>query len=285
MNPLRIERPETLAAALALLMNENTRPLAGGTDLLIERRRAPFAAEETWVALGDLDELKRIELKDGVWHIGPLVTHAELAKHEELQHVASFLPEAASLVGSPQIREQGTIGGNIANAASCADTVPPLIALNAELAYQSVKRKRRVALMDFFLAPYKTILQRDELITDIYFPSPPPTARTSFLKLGRRQALAISRVSVAVLVSGNDVLDDARISVGSALPRYGRLSEAEEIVKNSPPSQERFKEAGRAGSAEVIRTAGRRWSTDYKEPVLTALISRALCIACDIPWK
>ena len=285
MNPLRIERPETLEAALALLMTENTRPFAGGTDLLVERRRTPFDADETWVALGDLSALKGIELKNGFWHIGPLVTHAELAKHEELRRAASFLPEAASLVGSPQIREQGTIGGNIANAASCADTVPPLIALNAELAYQSVKRKRRVALSDFFLAPYKTILQHDELITDIYFPSPPPTARTSFLKLGRRQALAISRVSVAVLVSGNDVLDDVRISVGSALPRYGRLSEAEDIVKNSPPSQELFKKAGRAGSAEVIRTAGRRWSTDYKEPVLAALISRALCIACDIPWK
>ena len=285
MNPLRIERPDTLAAALAFLMNENSRPLAGGTDLLIERRRAPFAANETWIALDDLSELKEIKLKDGFWHIGPLTTHAELAKHEELRRVASFLPEAASLVGSPQIREQGTIGGNIANAASCADTVPPLIALNAELAYQSVKRKRRVALSDFFLAPYKTILQHDEIITDIYFPSPPQTARTSFLKLGRRQALAISRVSVAVLVNGNDVLDDVRISVGSALPRYGRLSEAEDIVKNSPPSQELFKKASRAGSAEVIRTAGRRWSTDYKEPVLASLISRALCIACEIPWK
>ncbi|MBU1706309.1 xanthine dehydrogenase family protein subunit M [bacterium] len=285
MNPQRIERPDTLAAALALLMNKNSRPLAGGTDLLIERRRAPFAADETWIALSDLDELKKIELKDDVWHIGPLVTHAELAKHEELRRVASFLPEAASLVGSPQIREQGTVGGNIANAASCADTVPPLIALNAELTYQSVKRKRRVALSDFFLAPYKTILQRDELITDIYFPAPPKTARTSFLKLGRRQALAISRVSVAVLVNGDDVLDDVRVSVGSALPRYGRLSEAEDIVRNSPPSPERFKEAGRAGSAEVVRTAGRRWSTDYKEPVLAALISRALCMAYDIPWK
>lgn len=285
MNPKRIERPDTLTAALALLQHENAKPLAGGTDLLINRRTAPFEADEIWIALGGLSELKKIHHEDNHWHIGPLATHAELAQHEKLKNIAPFLPDAASHVGSPQIREQGTVGGNIANAASCADTVPPLIALGAELTLQSAAGKRITPLTDFFIAPYKTERKHDELITDITFKDPSQDARTAFLKLGRRRALAISRLSVAVLVTGNETLKDVRISVGSALPKFGRLNEAEEILQNASPSFDLFREAGRAGSAQVVRIAGRRWSTEYKEPVLAALISRALCIACDIPWQ
>jgi len=292
MNPRRIERPTALPEALSLLRIENAWPMAGGTDLMIGRRRAPFDADEIWVALGRLDGLRNIRHEKGRWHIGPLVTHAELAGHAELQRVAAFLPQAASLVGSPQIRAQGTVGGNIANAASCADTVPPLIALGAEITLESAEQKRTLSLSDFFLAPYKTVRKRDELITDISFSDLPqsprtrgPTSRTAFLKLGRRQALAISRLSVAVFVSGNEVLDDVRISVGSVLPRFGRLHEAEEMLKGFPPASDRFREAGRAGSAEAVRIAGRRWSTDYKEPVLAALIHRGLCVACGISWQ
>jgi CO/xanthine dehydrogenase FAD-binding subunit len=292
MNPRRIERPTTLPEALSLLKSKNARPMAGGTDMMIERRHFPFDANETWVALGRLRDLRNISHKAGCWHIGPLVTHAELANHIELQRVAAFLPQAASMVGSPQIRAQGTVGGNIANAASCADTVPPLIALGAEITLESAEQKRKLPLADFFVAPYKTVRRRDELVTDISFPdllqSPRtrgPTTRTAFLKLGRRQALAISRLSVAVLVVGNEALDDVRISVGSVLPRFGRLHDAEEMLKGKPAQRDLFREAGRAGSAEAVRIAGRRWSTDYKEPVLAALIHRALCIACDVSWQ
>lgn len=285
MNPRRIERPTTLSEALSVLRLEGTRPFAGGTDLMIQRRQAPFETDEIWVSLGRIDELKDIHQRDGFWHIGPLVTHDDLARHEELNRVAAFLPVAASLVGSPQIRAQGTVGGNIANAASCADTVPPLIALDTKIVLESAAQKRELALSDFFVAPYKTVRKQDELITDIFFPTPPKTTRTAFLKLGRRQALAISRISVAVLVSGNETLDDVRISVGSVLPRFGRLSEAEEMLRGFPPSSNRFREAGRAGSAEAVRIAGQRWSTDYKEPVSAALISRALYNACGISWE
>lgn len=285
MNPRRIERPTTLPEALSLLKSENARPMAGGTDMMIERRHSPFDANEIWVAIGRLEGLRNIDHETGRWHIGPLVTHTELAGHTELQRVAAFLPHAASLVGSPQIRAQGTVGGNIANAASCADTVSPLIALGAEITLKSADKKRTIALADFFLAPYKTIRKLDELITDISFPDLPRGSRTAFLKLGRRQALAISRLSVAVLVTGNETLDDVRISVGSVLPRFGRLSEAEEMLKGKVAQRDIFREAGRAGSAEAVRIAGRRWSTDYKEPVLAALIHRALCIACGIPWQ
>jgi CO/xanthine dehydrogenase FAD-binding subunit len=284
MNPRRIEHPATLAETLEVLKLEGARPLAGGTDLMIQRRRAPFDADETWISLNSLQELKGIHQRNGSWHIGPLVTHDELAGHVELRRVAAFLPEAVSLVGSPQIRSQGTVGGNIANGASCADSVPPLIALSAKIVLQSASGKRELAVSDFFLAPYRTIRKRDELITDIFFPAPSETTRTAFLKLGRRQALAISRISVAVLVSGRDGLDDVRISVGSVLPRFGRLSEAEEMLKGRLAQRDLFREAGRAGSTEAVRIAGRRWSTDYKEPVLAALISRALCNACGISW-
>src|SRR5208283_4982907 len=125
--------------------------------------------------------------------------HTGVAFSKLLQERAKLLSSAASVIGSPQVRERGTVGGNIMNAAACADTVPPLIALGARVTLQSKAGCRELALADLFVKPYQTKAKPDELLTDIRFPKLPPGARSAFIKLGRRNALSISRMSVAVV--------------------------------------------------------------------------------------
>ncbi|GAG44948.1 unnamed protein product, partial [marine sediment metagenome] len=149
--------------------------------------------------------------------IGALVTHAQIEKSTELHKRALLLCEASAEIGSPQIRNRGTIGGNICNASACADTIPPLITLGAQLAIHSVRGKRHLPLEDAIPAPYETVLADDEILTEISFPSLPIGAGSAFVKLGRRKALSISRMSIAVALerdhSGN--LRRVRIAAGS----------------------------------------------------------------------
>jgi len=164
------------------------------------------------------------------------------------------------------------------NAAACADTVPPLIALNARIKLISSKGERTVMLSEFFVKPYETVAQRDEILVDIRFPKLPANARSSFVKLGRRNALSISRLSVAAVLAktGDGVITDARIVPGAAFPKWQRVPEAEKVLIGQKPSRELYDEAGKKVSVALISFTGRRWSTEYKEPVIAVLVRRAL---------
>jgi carbon-monoxide dehydrogenase medium subunit/xanthine dehydrogenase FAD-binding subunit len=196
---------------------------------------------------------------------------------------ASLLPKAAAAIGSPQIRNRGTVGGNIMNAAACADTVPPLIALGAVATLRSVECERTVSLQDLFVKPYETRATDRELLTVIRFQKPPATMRGTFLKLGRRNALSISRLSVASLLDrdAGGRIREARIVPGAAFPTWLRVTEAEEMLVGKNPSRELFDAAGRKVSDVMIGYTGRRWSTEYKEPVLAVLVRRALEACCE----
>jgi CO/xanthine dehydrogenase FAD-binding subunit len=223
-----------------------------------------------------------IELRDGLVTIGPLTTHAALARSELLRTNAAFLAEAAASVGSPQIRNRGTIGGNVMNAATCADTVPPLVALGARLTLHSSHGSREVAIADFFEKPYRTRAHPDEVLVSIAFPPLPPAARSAFIKLGRRSAVAISRLSVAAVIARDErgVITEARLVPGAALPVWRRVAEAEALLVGQPASAALFAAAGRVVADAMVGMTGRRWSTEYKEPVLAVLVRRALEACC-----
>jgi CO/xanthine dehydrogenase FAD-binding subunit len=225
-----------------------------------------------------LDELHGITETETEIIIKPLVTHAEISTSTIIIKYARLLQVAANLIGSPQIRNRGTIGGNIMNAAACADTVPPLMALDATVKLQSVKGERVVPLVDFFVKPYETTAAKDELLTEIRFLKLTDSATSAFVKLGRRNALAISRLSVAAILQKNDagIIRDARIVPGAVFPKWQRVTEAENLLAGQHPSRELFTEAGKKVSELMISFTGRRWSTEYKEPVIAVLVRRAL---------
>ena len=219
-----------------------------------------------------------VELKEGTLSIRPLTSHAELCSSELVRRHAPLLAAAASMVGSPQIRNRGTIGGNIMNAAACADTVPPLMALGTVLTLSSTSGIRQIPLEDFFLKPYRTVARPDEILTDIRCATLPSNARSTFLKLGRRNAVSIARLSVAAILARgrSGTIEDARIVPGAAFPTWKRVDEAEKMLIGQQPSRSLFAEAGIRVAECMIAITGRRWSTEYKEPVIPVLVRRAL---------
>ena len=270
----------TIAEACSLLAEHGADAsiLAGGTDLLIELRRPSAKRPKLIVDISRVAELGGIVERDGHLVIGPLVTHAQLQRSDLVRRSAPLLASAAAAIGAPQIRNRGTIGGNIMNAAACADTVPPLIALGATVTLQSHAGSRELNLGGLFLRPYQTKANPDELLTAIRFPTLPPTARSAFIKLGRRNALSIARLSVAVILEiGDDgSIAGARIVPGAAFPTWRRVTAAEQMLVGEKPAAGLFAAAGRKVSEEMIKETGRRWSTEYKEPVLAVLVRRAL---------
>jgi CO/xanthine dehydrogenase FAD-binding subunit len=276
--------PKSIADACTLLAQPGlgARVLAGGTDVLIDLRKSTDETTGSIVDISRISVLKGIEESGDTIVIKPLTTHTEILRSALLGTHAPLLKTAVAGIGSPQIRNRGTIGGNIMNAAACADTVPPLIALGARITLQSFGGERVVSLSEFFTKPYSTLARPGELLVEIQFPKLPPDARSAFIKLGRRNALSISRLSVAAILirDRSGVITDARIVPGAALPKWQRVAEAENLLIGHKTTRELFVEAGKKVSDVMISFTGRRWSTEYKEPVIAVLVRRALEGCC-----
>ncbi len=259
-------------------LHGNARILAGGTDVLVELRKTSALAPKSVVDISRIVDLKGIS-RSGDWiSIKPLATHAELFQSDIIVQGAPLLRTAVSTIGSPQIRNRGTIGGNIMNAAACADTVPALMALNARVKLASTSGVREVLLSDFFVKPYVTTARNDEILAEIRFPLLAAGLRSSFIKLGRRNALSIARLSVAAVLGIDDKMNvtEARIVPGAAFPTWQRVVPAERLLIGHRASRELFAGAGGTVAEEMVALTGRRWSTEYKEPVIAVLVRRAL---------
>jgi CO/xanthine dehydrogenase FAD-binding subunit len=280
MRPFEYLSPRSLPEACTLLaeLGPDARILAGGTDVLVEMRKPGSSSSKSIIDISRISSLKGIEEAGDTIVIRPLTTHAEILHSKVVQQYAPLLRSAVAGIGSPQIRNRGTVGGNIMNAAACADTVPPLIALSAKIKLLSTRGERTVELSEFFLKPYATVAQQDEILIEIRFPKLPTNARSAFIKLGRRNALSIARLSVAAIVAKSEagVVNDARIVTGAAFPKWQRVPDAENVLLGQKPSRTLFDEAGKKVSEALISFTGRRWSTEYKEPVIAVLVRRAL---------
>lgn len=281
MRQLEFFQPETLKEALNILADksDNIKVLAGGTDLVIELRNNSLS--ENINSILDISRIKSFkEIKDdnGEITIGALVTHEELLNNQLFEKNIPFINQAASAVGSPQIRRRGTIGGNICNAAPCADSVPALAALDAEVKLISQSEERKLSLAEFIDGPYKTVLKPDEIMTSIKFIMPESGIGTSFMKVGRRKALAISRMSVAVMVRKDNAgkVNEFYLSTGSVTPKPTRLPEAERVLLNQEPTDDLINETAEKVAQIMIATSGYRWSTEYKEPVIKTMVIRSI---------
>jgi CO/xanthine dehydrogenase FAD-binding subunit len=280
MKPFEYKAVHSIEEVCSVLAEygSDARILAGGTDLLIELRKPNIKSPKVVVDISFLDELRNVKFQNGTVILKPLVTHSEIVDSKVVQQYASLLSGAASVIGSPQIRNRGTVGGNIMNAATCADTIPPLIALGAKITLKSKTGSRQLDLADLFIKPYQTKAKPEEVLTEIQFPKLSSNTKSSFIKLGRRNALAISRLSVAAIITQdkNGKITDARIVPGAALPVWRRVAEAEQMLIDEKPSKELFVAAGQKVSEVMISYTGKRWSTEYKEPVIAVLVRRAL---------
>lgn len=276
-------RPNSVAEALQLLGDSTytSRPLAGGTDVVVYLRHQPPPFNRL-VDVSQLPELKTIRQEGETIVLGAAVSFTEALESKLLQKTVPFLVQACRLIGGPQIRNMGTIGGNIANAAACADTLPVLVCLEAVVHLESGRGKRQLPVSAFIVRPNKTQLQPDELITHFTFKAPEPDVKTVFIKIGRRNALAISRLTMALMIRLDKTgrIDFVRLTPGSSTPQTVRFTQAEQTLLGEFPTEALFNAVGRQVADSMIEITGRRWSTAYKEPALSALTYRALSEGC-----
>jgi carbon-monoxide dehydrogenase medium subunit/xanthine dehydrogenase FAD-binding subunit len=255
--------------------------LAGGTDLLVNLyKESPRLLDFDYLLdISNIPELKIINSINNFIEIGPLVTHSRLINELPIKNNFPVLVEAAYTIGSTQIRNRGTIGGNIVNASPAADLLPPLIALRSEVELTSRKGKRVLLLEEFLAGPYKTKLQANELLTKIKIPLLiSDNYYTDFQKIGRRKALSIARLSLALVtkIDEEGIFQDTRVAPGSATPYPQSLPVTEEAINGKSIFNIDLEEIGKITNKEMVSITGERWSTPYKKPTIAVLIKRAL---------
>jgi carbon-monoxide dehydrogenase medium subunit len=268
--------PRSLGEALELLAEyrQSARPVAGGTDLLLEIERG-VRSPEVVVDVTCLPEMDRIWLdeRDQI-HLGPLVTHNQVAGSPLCRERAFPLAKACWEVGAPQIRNRGTVAGNLATASPANDTIAPLWALGATVSLQSIWGSRTLCFAEFFQGVRKTALEPDEMIVDIAFPAMAADQVGTFLKSGlrRAQALAVANTAV-VLTRAGDAVADARIALGSLAPTIIRAEAAEHFLEGQALTPDVIAQAGNLAAQAARPIADVRGSVDYRR-YLAALLTR-----------
>lgn len=206
----------TTEQALELLerYNKDAKIIAGGTDIIIALRNKKISPK-VLIDIAKLEDLKKIYTEDNKIFIGAAATYTQIVESELFKDNLYGLYKACRLVGSPQIRNKGTIGGNIANASPAADSIPPLIALGAKVNMMSTRGVRKVVLEDYFRDIDAHGVKEDELILNIEFEKPKDNEILSFSKLGLRKALAISRITLSTLIETDDTQRICKIKATS----------------------------------------------------------------------
>lgn len=273
--------PETLAEAVALgdRWGEQGSFIAGGTDLVIQMRRGR-RDPRALISLLRLAQLDGIATPGDRILLGALATHRSIERHAMFQGGLRALVEAAQVIGGHQVRNVGTVAGNVCNASPAADLVPVLLSLDASVHLQGAGGERALPLARFLQGPGRTARAAGELVTGVSFARPQPRTGTSFLKFGRRRAMEISIVCVAACVT----LDlqggwtSARVAVGAAAPTALRVPGAEDLLRGAVGA-DHLAEAGRLAAAAVTPVDDVRASAAYRRHLVQELVPRALQIA------
>ncbi|MGR5176484.1 molybdopterin cofactor-binding domain-containing protein [Vibrio parahaemolyticus] len=267
LGELDIVRPDSLEGALRLIKQSSLTVIAGGTDVIVQQRLQQTA--NPLLDISCLNELKVIVRHGNELILGSGSTIADVVEHEAVRNHFPLLARACKTIGSTQIRNRATLGGNIANAAPCADSLPPLIAYQAEVELASEGEVRRLPIHQLLKGGYKTDIRCDELLTKIILTVPDkPFEVTEYVQLGRRNALNITRLSLSCLITTDGgVVKACRLVDGALFSYPRRLEQVEAVICNSTLDEEVI---GRAISvlADMIETEiGGRWSAAYKQPV------------------
>ena len=275
--------PDSVEEACQLLSKFGPKAIAiaGGTDIVVKMKKEVLAPE-ILVAIGHLPQLKKIEYVPGKGVvIGAGVTHNEVQNSKILQEKYLSVSEAAHQMANNQVRNLGTIGGNISNAVPSADMPPILIALDTTVKIVGPKGERTLPLEDVFKGPNQTVLDHDELITEFVIPDGSFTGST-YIKFGLRAsgALAVVGVAASVQMEG-DIIKDTRIVLGAVSPVPVRAKEAENFLKGKQASEELFEEAGVIASGECRPISDIRASAEYRRDMVRVFTRRALLKAVN----
>lgn len=265
--------PTTVDEVCRLLQNNNglLKIIAGGTDIIpgfhIESPR--FENIERLIDINNVDELKSVSIVDGNIIMGSAITFSEIIANPLLNEKLPLLVKASMTIGSAQIRNRATIGGNFINNAPCADSVAPLLVYDAEIKIKSFIEEKIIKLQDFLVKPYGTRLKPDEIVAHIIVPAPHKNLSGDFYKLGRRRAVSISRISLAILLDfNNGLINEMKIASGAVTPIGTRFYDVEQFAKGKVLNDESMKEISIKLGERILEVSGVRWSSEYKIPVV-----------------
>ena len=262
-------------------MGNNARPLAGGTDLLVNMKKK-LIAPENLISLDRIDSLKGINKLDDALSIGACMKVADVAAAAEIRNMFPALAEGASKLGSPLIRNLATAAGNLVSARPAADLPPSLIAYGAELVIRSSSGERTLPLEELFIGPGITVLGADEMVEFILLKKQPGKSGSAYIKLGIRQTLEISIVNVAASITiENDAIKSARIVLGSVAPTPIRAPSAENALIGEKPSDALFAKVGEAAAADAKPIDDFRASATYRRDMVSTLTRKALALALE----
>ena len=280
MNFASYFRPASLAELYRLLEHENGDPLflAGGTDILVQERAQGKYCGRAVYDLTALAELKSIRQAENMLVIGSCATHGAVAASPLVRQFAGPLAAACGSVGAEQLRNRATLGGNIANASPAGDSLGPLAALDAIVCLDFLGTLRWVPITELIQRPGHLCLREKEFIREIRIPQLTDDAQWRFRKIGRREALAISRLTLTLLLRLREdgVIAEYRAAIGAVFPRPMRFPNMEHQFIGQPLTRERCCEMADALAEKIPEIAGIRESTKYKYPVAKLIAQRLL---------
>ncbi len=270
--------PQTLSEALEMLgTTPGIAPIAGGTNVIVELREGRHR-NGTLMDVSRLTELRGVRRENGHVVLGGGATIAALLADPLIAAHGAPLRQAAATLGSPLVRNRATVAGNLVDASPAADTAPPLLALGAEVELASQAGTRRVPLHEFFLGPNQTVRRPDELLVAVRWPVPPAGSAGAFRKLGLRNALACSIITVAVAVERGETgrCENVRIALGSVAPTPIRAVAAEDALRGQPLTVASIAEAARLAAEATRPIDDIRGTAAYRKRMAAVLVRRLL---------
>jgi CO/xanthine dehydrogenase FAD-binding subunit len=283
INTFKYVAPASLSGALRILnIEKDVKILAGGTDILVQMKYG-LCHPSLVLDVKKISELNKLEWSKSkgllVGSAVPLTRFLELKLPKEFD----VLRQACSVIGSVQIRNRATMGGNICNAAPSADSALPLLCLEANAIIASDGEKRTIPLNEFFLAPGKTALNNNEILIGIEIPAPPEHSAGCFLRHTTREEMDIAVVGVAsflTLVPKTNKIKQSRIALGAVAPTPLRAVAAENVLTGKPLIKQLIEEAAEKAAAEARPISDVRGSLAYRRELVRVLTMRTLKECC-----
>ncbi len=259
-------------------MEKKIKIIAGGTDLLIQYCDRLYEVC-SWLDLKNIKELKEIKIYQNQIEIGAMVNHAQLENSEDIKRYFPVLGKSAADIGSPQIRNRGTIGGNIVNASPAGDLLAPLMAYKAKFKLLCSKDETLIPAEKFFLGPKKTILRPEQLLIQIILPLPKKKTYGCWIKVGKRKALIIATITLALVIEmaeDNKTVKDVRACLGSVAPTPIEIKEIRKKMVGKNFNQLDFAELGQIVEDKISPIDDIRGTRKYRKDVAKNIMINAL---------
>jgi xanthine dehydrogenase small subunit len=272
-----VDSPRQLSEAYQLLTDGARRPIAGGTDLMVQITGELGEPPERVLDIWYLDELRGIRVDGDALVLGALTTYTEIRRSPIVAEFLPALAEAAATIGAAQIQNRGTLGGNVANASPAGDTLPILLATDARIVLGSARGERSVAADEFWTAYRETARADDELVLRIRIPLA-PNREMRFRKIGTRRAQAISKVVMALAWHGDvdQPWTDVRLALGSVAATTIRAPQTEVVLEGTRPTRESADRAAETLAGEIHPIDDVRSTADYRRAVASRVLHRLI---------